>query len=302
MPASISAPFPREGKAVELDGDNGPFFPELLQVDRWDRFTVDWWLRDTVRNPLPVVVMHRTFGTDVGYNGAAFLINHPTFTVAIEATYYLISPFLLRRSVKWAIGIVAIGFLYHMAAYVADLDRDLWRYFFVGSAAFFYFLGVCAYHAYSYLSRLPSDRPYRVWLARLEPALYPLALIAALVAWRYFPAPNLLMALALALVIPLLFQRTKRSRLDRTIGELSYGIYLVHFPLYLLLLEAFDGPTAGILTGILSVAGAIVLYVLVETPIDRWRQRRARTAMAPMVGAAADRPDGRGERQPAATG
>jgi len=57
------------GDAVEFDGDSGAVFSDVLQVDRWDSFTLDWWLRDTVRNPLPVVVLHRTFGTDVGYNG-----------------------------------------------------------------------------------------------------------------------------------------------------------------------------------------------------------------------------------------
>jgi len=61
------------GQAISFDGDHGAVFPELLPVDRWDSFSLDFWLRDTARNPegFPgaVVVLHRSFGTDSGYNG-----------------------------------------------------------------------------------------------------------------------------------------------------------------------------------------------------------------------------------------
>jgi Protein of unknown function (DUF1553)/Protein of unknown function (DUF1549)/Planctomycete cytochrome C/Concanavalin A-like lectin/glucanases superfamily len=57
------------GRALRFDGDHGALFTGVFQVDRWDCFTVDFWIRDNLRNPLPVVVLQRTFGTDVGYNG-----------------------------------------------------------------------------------------------------------------------------------------------------------------------------------------------------------------------------------------
>jgi hypothetical protein len=57
------------GQAVRFDGDRGVVFADFFEVDRWDSFTVDFWIRDAARNPLPVVVLQRTYGTDVGYNG-----------------------------------------------------------------------------------------------------------------------------------------------------------------------------------------------------------------------------------------
>lgn len=57
------------GKGVRFDGDHGLAFPKVFEVDRWDPFTVDFWIRDHVRNPLPIVLLQRSFGTDVGYNG-----------------------------------------------------------------------------------------------------------------------------------------------------------------------------------------------------------------------------------------
>jgi hypothetical protein len=45
-----------------------------VKIDRWDPFTLDLWLRDVIRNPLPVVVAQRCFGTDVGFNGFDLLL------------------------------------------------------------------------------------------------------------------------------------------------------------------------------------------------------------------------------------
>jgi hypothetical protein len=57
------------GHAIHFDGDSGVDLSDVFQVDRWNEFTLDFWIRDAVRNPKPVVVLQRTFGTDVGFNG-----------------------------------------------------------------------------------------------------------------------------------------------------------------------------------------------------------------------------------------
>lgn len=208
------------------------------------------------------------------HNGSSFLLNHVTFTVAIEATFYLISPFLLRQCFRWALALCVLGFTYHLFVRLAGLNSLVWGYHFVGSAAFFYFLGACTYHAYARWAALPADSRYRRLIGRLEWPLCAAALPLALAARAYGLAERYALALLLAAIIPLLFQRTKSSRVDRFTGELSLGIYLVHYPLYLLLADSFDGLTAAILTTLLVVPAAVLLYVTVERPIDRWRQRR----------------------------
>jgi hypothetical protein len=59
----------KTGMAVKLDGDAGVPLPGVLAYDRCDPFTIDMVIRDTVANPAPVILIHRSFGTDVGYNG-----------------------------------------------------------------------------------------------------------------------------------------------------------------------------------------------------------------------------------------
>jgi hypothetical protein len=78
----------RRGRAIRCDGDQGVSIPNLLNSDRADSFTVDFWLRDVTRNPLPVVVAQRTFGTDVGYNGFDLMIADGV----LEARLYRVWP------------------------------------------------------------------------------------------------------------------------------------------------------------------------------------------------------------------
>ncbi|MCA9236856.1 MAG: DUF1549 domain-containing protein, partial [Planctomycetales bacterium] len=72
-----------QGEAVRFDGDGGIEFPQLLEADRWDEWTLDFWLRDTAADPRPVVVAQRTFGTDVGYNGLDVMLEGGFVTVRI---------------------------------------------------------------------------------------------------------------------------------------------------------------------------------------------------------------------------
>jgi hypothetical protein len=76
------------GRAVRFDGDHGVSFPELMKVDRWDSFALDFWLRDNARSPRPVVVLQRTHGTDVGYNGFDVMIENGV----LSARFYRVWP------------------------------------------------------------------------------------------------------------------------------------------------------------------------------------------------------------------
>lgn len=58
-----------QGQGVRFDGDFAAWFDDKLRADRGDEFSFDFWLRDTRRNPQPVVVLQKTHGTDVGFNG-----------------------------------------------------------------------------------------------------------------------------------------------------------------------------------------------------------------------------------------
>jgi hypothetical protein len=72
-----------QGRAIHFDGDHGADFPGLFEVDRWTDFSLDFWLRDTAHCAKPVVVVQRTFGTDVGYNGFDLMLQDGILTARL---------------------------------------------------------------------------------------------------------------------------------------------------------------------------------------------------------------------------
>jgi peptidoglycan/LPS O-acetylase OafA/YrhL len=83
---------------------------------------------------------------------------------------------------------------------------------------------------------------------------------------------------AIAVAAPFLFHAFKDNAVDRWIGDLSYPLYLCHLVVIGLVLT-FEPPFAVWV----AIGGALVLsaalLVLVDHPIDRWRQRRAAQAL-----------------------
>ena len=60
----------------------------MFEVDRWDPSASTSGFATTPRNPLPVVVLQRTFGTDVGYNGFDLMLEDGV----LEARFYRVWP------------------------------------------------------------------------------------------------------------------------------------------------------------------------------------------------------------------
>jgi peptidoglycan/LPS O-acetylase OafA/YrhL len=210
------------------------------------------------------------------FGAPSLVFNHPLWTIAVEALYYLVSPFLLRRGPWVAAGLVVIGGLIHVAIVLSPLSYTFWSYFFFPSAAYFFFLGAFTYQAF---------RWYRTSALRTALEARPLTLIGVLVGfsvpahvviWNLLPAASLFSALILAPLLPILFGLTERNRIDRFIGDLSYGTYVVHYPILVFFIGEFTPLATFLIVGSLSIFGAIGLYFLVEGPIDRWRQQRAR--------------------------
>jgi peptidoglycan/LPS O-acetylase OafA/YrhL len=93
---------------------------------------------------------------------------------------------------------------------------------------------------------------------------------------HYFVEHRFVFLFLFAAILPIVFELTKDWRVDRFLADLSFPLYLVHWPIMMLALN-WPKPVAswpGMVPTILSIAAAAMLAVIVERPIDKWRRAR----------------------------
>jgi peptidoglycan/LPS O-acetylase OafA/YrhL len=220
------------------------------------------------------------FGQDLSYiicnpvgagcaSPIALTLNPPTWSIAAELVFYCVAPFLLKGIGRTFL-LFSAGLIYHFLLngipfplYTIDLfqplTRDSLAYFLYGSSFMFFGAGALSYH-------LSKDSKLSYYFVGL-PALVALSYVnPPLPSWQL---------LLFALSVPLIFQITARNRVDRFIGELSYPVYIVHFPLLLLLrqldaslLESWRIATIGTVLAVSSCAVGLVIQLVLNQMFD----------------------------------
>jgi peptidoglycan/LPS O-acetylase OafA/YrhL len=198
-------------------------------------------------------------------------------------TFYALAPFLFR---SWKL--VLLVFLGAMAA----------RYYVVYLQGYSVQSSPSVYHAFPmlvgfFMLGYLAKRVYEKWTHR-HPRLLTLSGLALAVAIvpldlnrSQFDGKGFYLALGLlALVLPLLFDRTKDSRISNWLGDVSYPLYLLHMPLIIafgsLFVLQLDGHPvlAGTLSGLAFVAVCIlasaVVHAYVELPVGRFLKSHVR--------------------------
>jgi peptidoglycan/LPS O-acetylase OafA/YrhL len=173
--------------------------------------------------------------------------------VALELYFYALAPWVLRSKVRTVL-FTYVGVLWYLYCSFSG-KSDVWFLYDAFPASILYFgLGAASW-----------------WLAKGERGAL-LAIVPACIATIYlkqFVDGSVVLLFAMAL--PLLFELTKNCNWDREIGELSYLVYIVHYPAIEILTPYFDQSYLWVVTVGFSVSMAVLLHVLLERPLDRWR-------------------------------
>lgn len=253
----------------------GPIYTSLPRANYFS--TYDTWHH--LANPM-------VFGISGGLPGV-FLdnpnkgVNGSLWTLPVEATCYLTLPFLLilgalRRPYFWII-VLAVAFLfggltYFGYSFFVPLDQILWGvptypalkqilFFSVGSAFWIYRDAICLKHSYASLAVISLYAAQIGYLKNVVP---------------FIAVPYLIFYIALRLPVVI--------NLRRSIGDLSYGIYLFAFPVTQAVIVATPGitplQTAAIVTPIVLVIAAASWH-FVEWPALNSRLINPRQGRAP---------------------
>ena len=188
----------------------------------------------------------------------------------MELMFYALAPWLARLSWRWLGAVALASMAIRFAGALLPLSYPLWAGRFFPPALFLFVFGMLAHRALPLVAGLPKAFG---WIA----GGLALAMVVAL------PLSNITGAMqrwivyfTIAFAAPFVFNSFKSTTIDRWIGDLSYPPYLCHLVVIALVVSFI--PTApwavwAAIGGALAMSA--VLLLLVDRPVDRWRQARA---------------------------
>ena len=195
----------------------------------------------------------------------------------MELMFYAIAPFLARSGWKWISGICVASIALRLAGVFledAGVDYLLWASRFFPAALFLFLFGMLAHKLLPLAERLPKAVGWVLTLAVLTFIVtFPLLGLTDLI-WRWG------VYAIITLTTPFIFHAFKDNAIDRWVGDLSYPIYMTQ--LFVIGFVLTHNPPFGMWIGIFgTVAMAVLVLLLIDHPLDRWRQRRAHAKREP---------------------
>lgn len=204
---------------VWFDGAQSPF---LAIRPGWSD-----WLANILIIPL-------NFYMYTGQDG--FTLIPPAWSLGAEIQFYFLAPLLLSQKLHNLLIVFGVSLGIFALAQLQVLDTDYFGYRLIPGVLFIFLLG--SLHEFAYRHTLLRKLLIVIWSLNLI-YLWWLSKMG-----QYLPY-NKEVALGLMIAMPLLalLNRPKSdkrnilwgSRLDRRLGELSYGVFLYHFPVIWLL-------------------------------------------------------------------
>jgi len=205
---------------------------------------------------------------DGSSNRLASLTGAPQmWSVGIELTFYAIAPFLARHFRRLLICLLFALMLHYCSDEIYSNTRALLR-----SATFNFWLfvsGMLSYWLWRSIKRNLNSFDFPA------PAIA-MAGVAISVATLYLhnnPAQSSPVLILFALAMAPVFHFTNANTLDRAIGELSYPIYVVHWPFAAYIIQTDNLSLRVILVVSLTLISAIAIRMLIEKPVEKIRRR-----------------------------
>lgn len=210
------------------------------------------------------------------------------WSIALELTFYLCVPFLLRLSAKKIIWIT-LASMWLRFNYLANYRgiTGNWNCLFPGELCFF-LMGSLACRFYQSKKSQPILQYFQKYsIAHAYIAMIIFFFIGLTEPFTIFSVDGVKATLTIpiyipivfAFALPVLFHLSKNNRFDTYIGNLSYGVYIWHMLVVEML--SFSGLNKDhawysfqLQTLFIGLALAIISYHLLEKKLDQYRHKR----------------------------
>lgn len=151
-----------------------------------------------------------------------FGFNSIAWTIGVELTFYIMAPFILRRSITIPLLIFFGSILLRFFLSNIGYSSHPWDYMFFPTQLMYFMGGCLSYHLYKYFQK----KKLNYYLKQIN-----FVLLIALVLLYSYILPNdlnkqIIVFILIVLLIPISFIYTKDNKIDRYLGNLSYPIYV----------------------------------------------------------------------------
>ena len=206
-----------------------------------------------------------------------FLMVPQAWSLAIELSFYLMAPFLVRCRTNWLIFLVIVGLLLRVIFYKNGLFEDPWSYRFFGLELFTFLIGMLSYRIY----RKGRNEKWDVFNNKKIGVCSLIFMLFFTIFLKTLPVPVKMLApffyLSIFCLLPIIFNFTKSNKFDRFIGELSYPLYVVHIFIIniadIIFGKFVSNNYYSIFVLLISVLASIVLNSTIQKKIDDYRSK-----------------------------
>ena len=212
-----------------------------------------------------------------------FTIIAPAWTLSIELMFYILAPFVLRRHLLLVMALAYASYRLRFDGYHVGFYSEATNYRFFPFELSLFLYGAICFRLGKFL--VPANPKWSGALALT-------ACFLVLAPLKLFQGYQYELYAVIGLLLPALFDFSRRTNWDRSLGDLSYPLYLVHWPIGAIaaawvgsLKPGAFGTVAAypILIAMIAIGVSALINRYVVLPIDGWRQARIRAPAAAAV-------------------
>lgn len=206
-------------------------------------------------------------------NAIPFTVIVPAWTLSLELAFYLIAPFILRRHFLLIAALALASFTFRFVAYKHGYRSIASEYRFFPFELSLFLYGALSYRLYVLLKERNMLKP------ALSLSITVVCVLTTISLPKYFSQHQHQMYALAGLLLPALFDFSTRHRWDKWLGDLSYPLYLVHWPICgfgLAMLGESNNALHAYVVVIVSICLSVIINHFLVYPVDEWRQDRAR--------------------------
>ena len=196
-------------------------------------------------------------------------VNRPTWSLGLELTFYLLIPFTLKFSKKQIINFFFLSLVFYLSAFfLRSSYNEYFVYRLIPGTMFIFLIGSFLYF---------KESLYLI-IIRIILVIFVILLSLISITGNYYMIQynrDVIIGVIFGIIILNFTKDLRITKIDKFLGDLSYGIFLNHYFIFQIIREyySFRSFLELVFTIILSMLFSFISYNLIEKPALNIRKK-----------------------------